>query len=179
MLDIRNCSLAVVDVQGKLAQLMHGKDALFKNIQVLIQAAKILDVPILWCQQVPDALGPTVPEIAQLLADIEPINKAVFSCCGADQFIGKLNASSRNRVLLCGIEAHICVYQTAADLLVKGFDVSVVADAVSSRTLDNKQIALSRLAAEGASITSVEMALFELLRTAEHPKFRQIAKLIK
>lgn len=179
MLDIQNCCLAVVDVQGKLAQLMHGKDALFKNIQVLVQAANILDMPILWCQQVPDALGSTVPEIARLLTDIEPINKSVFSCCGADQFIGKLNESSRNQVLLCGIEAHICVYQTAADLLVKGFDVSVVVDAVSSRTLDNKQIALGKLAADGASITSVEMALFELLRTAEHPKFRQIAKLIK
>ncbi len=179
MLDIRNCCLAVVDVQGKLAQLMHGKEALFKNVQVLVQAAKILGIPILWCQQVPDALGPTIPEVARLLTDIEPINKSVFSCCGADQFIGKLNESSRSQVLLCGIEAHICVYQTAADLLNKGFDVSVVADAVSSRTVDNKQIALNRLAAEGASITSVEMALFELLRTAEHPKFRQIAKLIK
>lgn len=179
MLDIKNCCLAVVDVQGKLAQLMHGKDALFKNIQVLVQAANILDMPILWCQQVPDALGPTVPEIARLLTDVEPINKSAFSCCGADQFIGKLNKSSRNQVLLCGIEAHICVYQTAADLLVKGFEVNVVADAVSSRTLDNKQIALGRLAAQGASVTSVEMALFELLRTAEHPKFRQIASLIK
>jgi nicotinamidase-related amidase len=179
MLDIENCSLAVVDVQGKLAQLMHGKDALFKNVQILIQAANILDIPILWCQQVPDALGPTVPEIARLLADIEPMNKSVFSCCGADHFIGKLNESSRTQVLLCGIEAHICVYQTAADLLVRGFSVNIVADAVSSRTLDNKQIALSRLAAEGARITSVEMALFELLRTAEHPKFRQTAKLIK
>jgi len=179
MLDIKNCCLAVVDVQGKLAQLMHGKDALFKNIQILIQAAQILEIPILWCQQVPDALGPTIPEIAELLTDVEPTNKAAFSCCGTDQFISKLNESSRNQALLCGIEAHICVYQTAVDLLGKGFKVDVVADAVSSRTLDNKQIALSRLAAEGASITSVEMALFELLRTAEHPEFRQIAKLIK
>ena len=179
MLDTKNCCLAVVDVQGKLAQLMHGKDALFKNIQILIQAAQILEMPILWCQQVPDALGPTIPEIAQLLVNIEPINKAAFSCCGADQFVSKLDESSRNQVLLCGIETHICVYQTAADLLVRGFAVNVVADAVSSRTLDNKQIALNRLAAEGASIPSVEMALFELLRTAKHPKFRQIAKLIK
>ncbi len=179
MLDIKKCCLAVVDVQGKLAQLMYGKDALFKNIQILIQAAQILEMPILWCQQVPDALGPTVPEIAELLTDVEPANKAAFSCCGADQFISKLNESSRNQALLCGIEAHICVYQTAVDLLVKGFDVNVIADAVSSRTLDNKQIALSRLAAEGARITSVEMALFELLRTAEHPQFRQIARLIK
>ena len=179
MLDIKTCSLAVVDVQGKLAQLMHGKDALFKNIQILIQAARILEMPILLCQQVPDALGPTVPEIAELLTDVQPMNKAAFSCCGADRFIGKLSESSRNQVLLCGIEAHICVYQTVVDLLGKGFKVDVVADAVSSRSPDNKQIALNRLAAEGARITSVEMALFELLRTAEHPKFRQIAKLIK
>ena len=179
MLDIKNCCLAVVDVQGKLAQLMHGKEALFKNIQILVQAAKILDIPILWCQQVPDALGPTLPEIAQLLTDIEPINKAVFSCCGADQFISQLNKSSRNQILLCGIEAHVCIYQTADDLLVKGFEVNVVADAVSSRTPENKQIALNRLASDGATVTSVEMALFELLRTAEHPRFRQIAKLIK
>ncbi|KPK44471.1 MAG: isochorismatase [Phycisphaerae bacterium SG8_4] len=179
MLETNNCSLAVVDVQGKLAQLMYGKDALFRNVQILIQAAKILGISILWCQQVPDALGPTVPEIARLLGDIEPINKSAFSCCGADQFISKLTESARNQVLLCGIEAHVCVYQTAVDLLGKGFKVDVVADAVSSRTPANKQIALGRLAAEGANITSVEMALFELLRTAEHHKFRQIAKLIK
>ena len=179
MLEIESCSLAVVDVQGKLAQLMHSKDVLFKNIQILIQAAKILGMPILWCQQVPGALGPTIPEIARLLSDIEPINKFAFSCCGAHHFITKLNQSARNQVLLCGIEAHVCVYQTAVDLLGKGFKVDVVADAVSSRTPANKQIALGRLAAEGANITSVEMALFELLRTAEHHKFRQIAKLIK
>ncbi len=179
MLDIENCCLAVVDVQGKLAQLMHGKDALFKNIQILVQAAQILEMPILWCQQVPDALGPTVPEIAQHLTDLEPANKSMFSCCGTDQFNARLNESRRNQVLLCGIETHICVYQTAIDLLARGFNVTVIADAVSSRTLDNKRIALTKLAAEGASISSVEMALFELLRSAEHPKFRQIAKLIK
>ncbi|MHC4169907.1 MAG: hydrolase [Planctomycetota bacterium] len=179
MLDIDDCCLAVVDVQGKLAQLMYGRDALFKNIQILIRAAQILEMPILWCQQVPDSLGPTIPEISELLVDLEPANKAVFSCCGTEQFNTRLNASRRGQLLLCGIEAHICVYQTAVDLLGKGFNVHVIADAVSSRTLENKQIALSRLAAEGVSISSVEMALFELLRTAKHPEFRQIAKLVK
>ena len=179
MLDAENCCLAVVDVQGKLAQLMHGREALFRNIQILIQAAQILDMPILWCQQVPDALGPTVPEIARLLTDIEPTNKATFSCCGAEQFNSRLNELRRNHILLCGIEAHICVYQTAVDLLTRGFQVNVVADAISSRTPENKQVAIDRMASKGAEITSVETALFELLRTAEHPKFRQIAKLIK
>jgi nicotinamidase-related amidase len=179
MLDIQQCCLTVVDVQGKLAQLMHGKEALFKNIQILIQAAKILDIPILWCQQCPDALGPTIPEIAQFLVEIEPINKASFSCCGDEQFNAGLKQLMRNQVLLCGIETHVCIYQTAVDLLRQDFNVYVIADAVSSRTLENKQIALTHLAVEGAKISSTEMALFELLKTAEHPQFRQIARLIK
>ena len=179
MLDIQQCCLTVVDVQGKLAQLMHGREALLKNVQILIQAAKILDIPILWCQQCPDALGPTVPEIAQLLEDNEPINKAAFSCCGEERFNAKLKELARKQVLLCGIETHVCIYQTAIDLLRQEFHVEVIADAVSSRALENKQIALNRLAAEGAKITCTETVLFELLKTAEHPQFRQVAKLIK
>ena len=179
MLDIQQCSLAVIDVQGKLAQLMHGREALFKNIQILIQAANILEIPILWCQQCPDALGPTVPEIAQHLTDIEPINKSAFSCCGNEQFSARLKDLKRNQILLCGIETHVCIYQTAIDLLGQGFNVNVIADAVSSRVIENKQIALNRLAAGGADISCTEMALFELLKTAEHPQFRQIARLIK
>ena len=179
MLDIQQCCLTVVDVQGKLAQLMHGREALFKNIQILVRAAKILEIPILWCQQCPDALGPTVPEIAQLLDGNEPINKSAFSCCRAEQFNEKLNELARRQILLCGIEAHVCIYQTALDLLRKGLAVDVPADAVSSRTAENKHIAIDRISAEGANISCVEMALFELLRTAEHPHFRQIAELIK
>jgi nicotinamidase-related amidase len=179
MLDIQNCCLVVVDIQGKLAQLMHDKESLFKNIQILIKAAKFLNIPILWCQQCPDALGPTIPQIARLLTDIEPINKASFSCCGSDQFNARLTELARNQILLCGIETHVCIYQTAVDLLHKGFSVDVLADAVSSRTLENKQVALQRMAAESANVTTTEMALFELIKTADHPYFKQIAKLIK
>ena len=179
MLDIQKCCLVVVDVQGKLAQLMYGKEALFKNIQILIKAAKSLAIPIVWCQQCPEALGPTVPEIVQLLADSEPINKASFSCCGQQQFNSKLNSLARQQILLCGIEAHVCIYQTAIDLHRRGYEVNVIADAVSSRTLENKQTAINRMQAQGVNISSTEMALFELLRTAEHPQFKQIAKLIK
>ena len=179
MLDIQNCCLVVVDVQGKLARLMHDKEVLFKNIQILVNVAKILNIPILWCQQCPDALGPTIPEIAQLLTDREPIDKSAFSCCGVEQFNIKLNESKRQQVLLCGIETHVCIYQTAADLLAKGFSVDLIADAVSSRTPENKHIAINRMAAKGINISCTEMALFELLRTAEHPQFKQIAKLIK
>jgi len=179
MLEIRSCCLVVVDVQGKLAQLMSEKESLFRNIRILIQAAGVLDIPILWCQQVPEALGPTVPEIAELLTGHEPTNKASFSCCGVEEFNVRLEASNRRQVLLCGIETHVCIYQTALDLMSGGLDVTVVADAVSSRTAENKQIALNRLAAEGAAVACTEMVLFELLKTAQHPQFRQIAKLVK
>ncbi|MGB2864729.1 MAG: hydrolase [Sedimentisphaerales bacterium] len=179
MLDILQCCLTVVDVQGKLAQLMHGREALFKNIQILVRAAKILEIPILWCQQCPDALGPTVPEIAQLLDENKPINKSAFSCCGNEQFNARLKDLARNQILLCGIETHVCIYQTAVDLLRQDFRIDIIADAVSSRALENKQIAINRMVAEGANITCTEMTLFELLKTAEHPKFRQIARLIK
>lgn len=179
MLQIHDCCLVVVDVQGKLAQLMTGREALFKNIRILIQAAKILEIPILWCQQVPAALGPTVPEIAELLTDAEPIDKPSFSCAGHEPFNTKLEALGRKQVLLCGIETHVCIYQTAMDLLGQGREVTIVADAVSSRAAENKQVALARLAAEGATIASTEMVLFELLRTAEHPQFKPIAKLVR
>jgi nicotinamidase-related amidase len=202
MLEIRDCCLIVVDVQGKLAQLMAGKESLFKNIQILIQAAQILEIPILWCQQVPEALGPTVPEIAELLTGtrvegvppsnrgqdardtrvwrpVEPINKASFSCCGQEQFNAELNALGKEQVILCGIETHVCIYQTAMDLMEGGLDVTIIADAVSSRTEQNRHIALTRLAAEGAHISSTEMTLFELLKTAKHPQFKDIARLVK
>ncbi len=179
MLEIRNCCLVVVDVQGKLAQLMTDKEVLFRNIQILIQAAQILEIPILWCQQVPEALGPTLPEIAQLLTGLEPVNKASFSCCGAERFNYELDRTNARQVLLCGIETHVCVYQTAMDLLARGLEPTVIADAVSSRTAQNRQIALTRLAAEGAKIGSTEMVLFELLKTARHPQFKPIARLVK
>jgi len=179
MLEIEKCCLVVVDVQGKLAHLMYDKDGLFKNIQVLIEASKLLAIPVVWCQQCPEALGWTVPEIARLLTDNERIDKASFSCCREDHFKKKLDGLNRRHVLLCGIEAHVCIYQTAVDLLEDGYDVTVIADAVSSRTLENKQTAITRMQAHQVNISCAEMALFELLKTAEHPQFKKIAEFIK
>lgn len=179
MLDVQDCFLVVVDVQGRLAELMYEKDVLFKNIQILIKAAKILSIPILWTQQKPQAVGATVPQISELLTDNEPINKACFSCCGLKEFNDKINAVNRKQVLLCGIEAHVCIYQTAAELIASGKEVHVIADAVSSRTKENKQTALQRMVTEGVKLSSVEMAVFELLKTAEHPQFKQILQLVK
>jgi nicotinamidase-related amidase len=179
MLKIENCCLVVVDVQGKLAQLMCDKEELFKNIQIFVKAAKILSIPIILCQQNPKALGPTLPEIAELLTGNQPIDKFSFSCCGQGQFNKSLEALGRKQVILCGMETHVCIYQTASDLLEQGYSVDLIADAVSSRSLQNKKIAIRRMRDEGVNISSVEMALFELIRTAEHPVFKQIAALIK
>ena len=179
MLEIEKCALVLIDLQGKLAQLMDKKETLFANIKTLIQSAKLLNIPIICCQQCPKALGPTIEEVAQLLTDIEPINKESFSCCLNDQFNQKLNSLNKEQIILCGIETHICVYQTAADLFSQGKDVTIACDAVSSRTQQNKQIAIDAMRKIGIKISSTEMLLFELLKSASHPQFRTIAKLIK
>jgi len=179
MLNSQDCCLIVIDVQGKLAQLMHNTESLFRNIQILIKAFKILELPIIWTQQVPEALGPTIASIAELLKDIKPLNKASFSCCGRHDFVDALQQNSRKQVILCGIETHICIYQTALDLYRQHYTVQVVADAVSSRTLQNKNVAMQKMQSVGIEMTTTEMALFEIVKTADHPKFKQIAKLVK
>ncbi len=178
MLEIDNTVLVVIDVQGKLAQSMHEKADLFEDIAKLIKAAKVLDVPIIWAEQNPEGLGPTVGEIAELL-DGEPIAKMSFSCCGERRFTEALERLGRRQVLLCGIEAHVCVYQTAVDLLERDYKVHVAADAVSSRTLGNKDIGLAKIKDAGADITSVETAVFELLKVAEGEKFKAILQIVK
>ena len=174
-----DCCLVVVDVQDKLAAVMHKKSELIANICKLIKIAKALGIKIILCQQAPKALGQTVSEISELLLDNQPINKSSFSCCDQVKFNSRLAASERKQILLCGIEAHVCVYQTAVDLSSAGYNVTVLTDCVSSRTPENKQIGLNRMRQENAKISSVEMLLFELLRTSEHPKFRELSKLIK
>jgi nicotinamidase-related amidase len=143
-------------------------------------------VPIIAMEQLPDKMGPTIPELRELLAGVtEPIAKATFSCSASPEFREALAASGRRQVLLAGIETHVCVYQTAMELA-DDYEVQLVTDAVSSRTAQNKAAALTRLqqAAQGSSpryiaMTTVEMAVFEMLHTAEHPAFRDILRIIK
>lgn len=179
MLTIENACLVIVDIQEKLLPVMTNPEQVVKNTAVLIQIAKALNIPILWCEQVPKALGPTVRELASLLDGTGPIDKSTFSCCGDEAFMGKVDQLKVQTAILCGIESHVCVFQTAMDLIQHGLYVHVVADATSSRTNENKTIGLNRMAKEGAVITSTEMLLFELLRDAKHEKFRELAKLIK
>lgn len=178
-MNIQNCCLVLIDIQGKLAGLMSDKERLFANLVILVKAARILGVPIIWCEQNPRALGPTIPELVENLSGLSPIEKMSFSCCGDPAFEAALHKVQPSQAVLCGIESHVCVYQTAADLKAGGVEVAVVADAVSSRSPDNKQIALARMQAEGVCLTSTEMLLFEWMQTAKHPQFKDIARLVR
>lgn len=179
MLHREHTALVIIDVQGKLAQLMHKKEVLFKSLKLLIEGIKLMGIPIVWMEQIPSKLGPTVPEISILLSDLKPIEKRVFSCVRNDDFMDRLKELNVHDILLAGIEAHVCVYQTAVDLLDQDYHVEVVADAVASRTDFNKQMGLDRMMLEGALQTSVEMALFELQGVAEGDQFRALIKLVK
>ena len=179
MLNRDTTALVVIDVQGKLAQIMHDRDRLFKSLQQMVKGAQALDLPILWLEQNPQGLGRSIDELLELLDSETPIEKTSFSCCGSEEFVKALEATGCKQVLLTGIETHICVYQTAADLIARGYDVEVVADAVSSRTSDNKAIGLQKIRDYGGQVTCVETALFEMLKHAKAPEFKAILKAIK
>jgi nicotinamidase-related amidase len=178
MLKAQDAVLVVIDIQGKLATLMHEPQELYQNAARIIRGSQVLAIPVIWTEQNPEGLGPTIPEIADLLK-AEPIAKFAFSCCGEEKFTHALRATGRKQVLLAGIETHVCVYQTAMDLLAAGYEVFVVADAVSSRTFSNKHLGLTKMKDAGAELTSVEMALFEMLRVARGEQFKQIIKIVK
>jgi nicotinamidase-related amidase len=179
MLTTDKAVLVVIDMQGKLAQSMYCREQLFENVQKIIKGAQVLGLPLLLTEQNPKGLGPTIPEIADLVPGVRRIPKLSFSCCGDEAFSKELSGLQRRQVLLSGIEAHVCLYQTTVDLVASGYEVHVLADAVSSRTAENKAIGLQKMKDAGASITSVEAALFELLRVAEGPAFKQIISILK
>jgi nicotinamidase-related amidase len=179
VLNLENSVLLVIDIQTKLLNVMSEKEALLENAQKLIKGVQLLGVPIVITEQNPRGLGPTQQELIQLLPNVSPLPKFCFSCSQDKGFSDALSKLNRRQILVCGIESHICVYQTAMDLLKQGNEVQIVTDVVSSRSASNKQIAISRLQAEGAKLTSTEMLLFELLKTAESPNFKEISRIIK
>jgi nicotinamidase-related amidase len=179
MLTTDNTVFLLIDVQGKLAHSMHAKENLFKNLKKLVKGMRVLEIPILWAEQNPKGIGPTVPEVAALLTDLQAIPKNSFSCYKNNEIRQTLQALNRPNVLVAGIEAHVCVYQTVRDLRKALYDVQLVADAISSRIIENKQIGLEKCKNTGAEITSVETALFELLEVAEGDRFKKILDVIK
>jgi|SRR5690625_1361246 len=179
MLKVEDTALVIIDVQGKLAKIVYQSEELLSNLQSLIKGAQLLHIPILWLEQYPKGLGSTDDEIKQHLTDVNPIEKITFSACKNDEFQNEIEKLNKNSYLVTGIESHVCVYQTVRELLESGKHVELVVDAISSRTLANKEVGIEKMTSLGAFITSVEMALFELMETAEHPKFKEISSLIK
>ena len=174
-----NTVLVAIDFQERLFPVMHDKEKLLRNVVKLIKGARVLEIPIILTEQYPKGLGPTIPEIKELLSDVKPIEKVCFSCCDNEAFGHSLDSLKRKQVLITGIEAHICVYQTAMALARAGYEVQVVSDCVSSREIENKTVALFKMGAAGISPTSAEMALFELLKMAGGDKFKQISNIVK
>ncbi len=180
-LEPEQCALIVVDIQEKLLPPIWEKERLVRNSQLLIRLAGILKIPALVTTQYTKGLGNTVPEIASLLPDTTPVDKLMFSCFGSDAFCSLLKRlpGQRTTVLLCGMETHICVMQTALGALREGYLVHVAADAVSSRTELNWRIGLDRMRDAGAIISSTEMMMYELLRSSGSPAFKELLPYLK
>jgi len=179
MLETDNSVLLVIDVQGKLSRMVHQEEKVIDNIQRLIKGMKIFDIPIIVTEQYPEGLGTTISEIAGLLPDTKRLPKISFSCCGDSNILQELKALDRKQVLVSGIESHVCVYQTVVDLVKFGYLVYVVTDAVSSRTEENRRIAFYLMDKAGATLTSTETVLFELLKIARGDKFKAINRIVK
>lgn len=174
-LDRARAALVVIDIQEGFRGAVDSFSQVVSNSAVLAQGARVLDLPIVVSEQYPRGLGETVPELAEHLDGVPRIEKLVFSAARADGF--ELGAG-RDQALVCGIEAHVCVNQTVLDLLDRGIEVHVAADAVSSRSVANRELALDRMERAGAIRTSTETALFELLGRAGTDEFKTIQKLV-
>jgi nicotinamidase-related amidase len=180
-LEAEQCALIVVDIQTKLLPPIFQKEQLVRNAQLLIRAAEILKIPAVISTQYAKGLGGTVPEIASLLPETEAVDKVMFSCFGSDVFCSLLKRlpGNRNTLLLCGMESHICVAQTALAALREGYLVHVASDAVSSRTEWNWKIGLERMRAAGAVLSSAEMMIYELMRSSGSAAFKELLPHLK
>lgn len=179
-IDRNDTLLVVVDVQEKMMKAIHDPDRVIDNICRLVRGCRTLNIPILVTEHYSKGLMYTVPEVQEALGDdYKPLEKITFSAAKDLEFMQAFEAAGRQHILVCGVETHICVYQTARDLHNLGWTVEVVADAVSSRTEHNTRIGLDRLKQHSMDITSVEMALFDMMETADIPEFKTIAAIIK
>jgi len=175
-----NALLVVVDMQEPFLQNIWERERLVNNVTILLEAARLLRLPIVPTQQNTDRIGNSIPEVTKRLpSQSVPFDKLCFSCAGDDAFMSELQRSGRKQIILCGVETHICISQTGLDLMAMGYQVHVVADAVSSRTQSNWQLGLNRLERAGGILTSTESAVYELLGEAGTPEFREMLALLK
>ncbi len=178
-LDKDEAVLVIVDIQERLAAVMSERKKVVDNCLHLIELARLLGIPVLLNEQYPKGLGPTVSEIRDALQPYEPLEKLTFSCCKGPAFPERLAAARRKKVILVGMETHVCVLQTCIGLLNEGYAVHAVGDAICSRTKDNFQTAIEFMRDAGAVITCTETVLFQLLEKAGTEEFKIISKRIK
>ncbi|MCL4476624.1 MAG: hydrolase [Nitrospirae bacterium] len=171
--------LVVVDIQERLAVVMSEREKVVGNCINLIEAAKLMSIPVVLTEQYPKGLGPTVNEIKEALPSYEPVEKLSFSCCGEPSFMTALASKGRKRVILCGMETHVCVLQTCIGCLREGYAVHAVRDAICSRSKENFNIGIDFMRDAGAVITGTETVLFQLLEKAGTEEFKAIVKRIK
>jgi nicotinamidase-related amidase len=175
--------LLLIDVQEKLMPVIDRNAEVAANIERLIRGCHLLDtIPIIVTEQYVKGLGPTIEPLRRTLeetAGYQPIEKSCFSAQGCGEFQAAMRNLKKKQIIVAGIETHVCVYQTVTDLLAAGYDVTIVADAMSSRTAENRELAIRRMAADGAHLSSTEMLLFELTVNSGTDEFRAIAKLVK
>jgi len=181
LLQADQCALVVVDMQEKLLPPIFNKDQLIKNSQLLIRLARVLNIPLVVTTQYAQGLGAVVPEVASLIGDARFIDKLDFSCFGSNDFRSILKSlpGNRNTVLLCGMEAHICVMQTALGALNDGYLVHVASDAIGSRVRWNWDIGIDRMRTAGVVISTTEMMIYELLRCSGTQQFKEMLPYLK
>jgi nicotinamidase-related amidase len=179
-LDLAQTSLVIIDMQEAFRSQISDFAETAARIALVARGAQLLSVPVVVTEQYPKGLGRTADEIKAVLpAEFEAIEKTAFSSCGAREFISRLEATDTRQVLVCGIEAHICVNQTTHDLLARGYQVHLLNDCITARAAQNKTIGLAKMQQSGALPSSTELALFELLRDARHEQFKAIQAMIK
>jgi nicotinamidase-related amidase len=179
LLDRRRVALAIIDMQEAFRPSIEDFGEIAARLALLLQAARLLELPVIVTEQYPKGLGRTVGEIAaHLPADVSPLEKISFSACGVQEFDTRLRERHAEQVIVGGIEAHVCVHQTVHDLLGRGYQVHVLSDAISSRLPRNRAVALDKMARSGALISSVEMAIFEMCDPS-FPNFKAIQALVK
>ena len=171
--------LVVVDIQERLAAVMSERQKVIGNSLHLIEAAKVLHFPVLLTEQYPKGLGPTAAEIKEALPSYKPIEKLMFGCCGEPAFMQALAATGKRKVILCGMETHVCVLQTCLGLIKEGYIVHVVQDAICSRSKENYRIGIEFMRNAGAVITGTETVVFQLLEKAGTEEFKILSKRIK
>ena len=168
----------VIDIQERLFPLIHEHETMAKNTTILVKGLKSLSIPLIFTQQYTKGLGLSVLSVREMM-DSEPIEKNAFSCCDEPKFYDRLTGINKKFVIISGIETHVCVLQTTIDLIGLGYIPVVIEDCVSSRRLNDKNIAIARMRKEGAVISTYESILFELLRVSGTPEFKEISKLVK